>query len=92
MGELDEAGLEVADSFAAGVSVERAGIEGGQVALDPGFRGGDLLLDGGEFAPVGVVFAGAVLPLGTDRLGDEVGVGVRVEQGGEDGVVEVGGG
>jgi hypothetical protein len=78
---LAEFGAEIADAVAAGALVEGAVLERGMVAVDRGFRRGDLAGDRVEFGGVLLIAVGAKFLFGGDGGGDQVGAGVEVEQG-----------
>jgi hypothetical protein len=86
--ELAKFGGEVADAVATSAFVEGAVFEGGQVAVDRRLGRGDLCVDGFPLGPVLAAVGGAQLPLGLDRVMDEVGALVEVDQCLGDGVVD----
>lgn len=89
-GQLLKSRLEGAYARGALVSAQLTLFEGVQVAVEGVLRG--LLLPGDvrEFFGGGLLSVGAELSFGCDGPVDEVAVGVQVDQGGQDGVVEFG--
>ena len=90
--QLDDLGAEGPDALAALGFGQGAGLEGAQVAFDRGFGLVDFGADRGQLTLGAVADVGGLAADGAGCLLGEVGAGEGVQQGRQDGLVELVGG
>lgn len=90
--ELGDLGGEFLDAWATCGFGHGARFEGVEIALDGGFGVFELIFGHGVFLAVVLDLRGVVFGDGGQGLVEQVAVGVGLQQGGEDGVFELGSG